>query len=387
MKVLLIFTFNTSLEHWDKRGIISREISLYKNILEKDHEVYFLTYDDKKDFKFSELLNGIKVVPALKSIKSSNRRIILIKSFFLPILLRKIFKKIDIIKTNQLEGSWVAWIGKIIFRKKLIVRGGFEWLKFYILHNITAKNKKNLKYWIKYFWIYIVELISYKLADTIILTNPIDIEFIVRTFKLKKKKIKLIYNFIDTNHFKPQNIKKKEKHALFIGRFTLQKNLFNLLEAYEDLKGFSLDLIGDGPYKRNLLEKAEEYGINLNFLGVLPNDLIPSVLNQYDIFILPSFFEGNPKVLLEAMSCGVACIGTNVQGINDIIQHKQNGFLCNTSSKSIRNAILELHDNKELKDKLGRNAREFIIKNCSLNSISNKEYDLYKNILKKNRRD
>ena len=144
MKVLLIFTFNTSLEHWDKRGIISRETSLYKNILEKDDEVYFLTYDDKKNFKFSELLKSIKIIQALNYIKSSNRRIILIKSFILPILLRSIFKKIDLIKTNQLEGSWVAWIGKIIFRKKLIIRGGFEWLKFYILHNITTNNKKNV---------------------------------------------------------------------------------------------------------------------------------------------------------------------------------------------------------------------------------------------------
>ena len=97
---------------------------------------------------------------------------------------------------------------------------------------------------------------------------------------------------------------------------------------------------------------------------------------------MPSFSEGNPKALLEAMSCGIACIGTNVKGINNIINHKQNGYLCEKSSNSIKEAILTLYKDINLRKKIAENARKFILDNCSLNSIVQKEFLLYQEILR-----
>ena len=129
-------------------------------------------------------------------------------------------------------------------------------------------------------------------------------------------------------------------------------------------------------------EIAEENDLNVKFLGYFPNYKIPEILNQYEIFILPSISEGNPKVLLEAMSCGVACIGTNIEGINNIIKHKENGFLCNTDPKSLADAILSLNKDKDLRIKIAKNARQYILDNCSLSSIVEREYLFYKKILK-----
>ena len=383
MKLLLTFTFNISLKDWFKSGLLFREILLYKKLKENGIDITFLTFGDKKDLQYKEFLNGIKIIPVYDFIKSRNSNISMLKSFLLPLKFKKLFKNVDIIKTNQLEGSWITWLAKIFYRKKLIVRGGFEWLKFYILKN-TSKNGKFVKYWLKYFWIYLIEFISYKLADRIILTSELDIEFIIKTFKLKKKreKIQLFYNFIDRDLFKPYNIGKKDKHILFIGRFNYQKNLFNLLKAFKDLEGFTLDLIGDGEdyYKKELIEKAGYYSIKLNLLGIFPNNQLPEIINQYQIFILPSFYEGNPKVLLEAMSCGIPCIGTNVIGIKNLIKHKENGYLCETSSDSLRKAIMTLYNDEELRKKIGRKAREFVLNNCSINKIIDKEYNLYKSL-------
>ena len=80
------------------------------------------------------------------------------------------------------------------------------------------------------------------------------------------------------------------------------------------------------------------------------------------------------------MSCGISCIGTNVRGINNIIKHKENGYLCETDSISIRNAIILLYNDKKLRKKIGQEAREFIVNNCSLESIANKEFLLYKSL-------
>ena len=83
------------------------------------------------------------------------------------------------------------------------------------------------------------------------------------------------------------------------------------------------------------------------------------------------------------MSCGSACIGTNVHGINSLLEHEENGYLCETNPQSIRNAIIKLYSNKPLRQKLGRNARQYILDNCSLDIISEKEYLFYKEILYK----
>ena len=84
------------------------------------------------------------------------------------------------------------------------------------------------------------------------------------------------------------------------------------------------------------------------------------------------------------MSCGVCCIGSNIKGINTIIKHKENGFLCNNTSDSIKEAIITLSKDSNLREIIGINARKFILNNCSLNSIAEKEYLFYKQILKDN---
>lgn len=385
MKVLLTFTYDMSLEKWDKKGIISREISLYKELLEKNVEFIFLTFGTHKDLLYSNLNEKIKIIPAAQYIQSKIPKFHFIKSLLLPFKLKNIFLEADIIKTNQIRGSWIACVAKIFFKKKIIIRGGYERLNRHIFFSKKKGIKNYYKYLINYFWLFLTELIAYKLADGIILTNQDDIDFILKHFRLngkyKKNKIRHLINFINTNLFKPLSITKKDKHILFIGNMHRGKNINNLVMAFKDLKDFSLDIIGKGYDEEKLREIKENQKININFLGLFPNNKIPEIINQYEIFILPSIYEGNPKVLLEAMSCGIACIGTNVHGINTILEHNENGYLCGTSVKAISEAILNLYNNEKLREQIGKNARKFILENCSLDTIKKKEYLFYKEIL------
>jgi glycosyltransferase involved in cell wall biosynthesis len=78
----------------------------------------------------------------------------------------------------------------------------------------------------------------------------------------------------------------------------------------------------------------------VNFMGVVPNDELPSILNHYHYYILPSFYEGMPKTLLEAMACGLVCIGTNIEGTNEVIEDGVNGYLAHqTNVESLSKAI------------------------------------------------
>jgi glycosyltransferase involved in cell wall biosynthesis len=385
MKVLLLFSKGVSLQHWNDLGIIEREIFLYKKLQKKGIKFTFFTYGNDKDFKFSNQLEGINILPISDLIRSRYTIIKFIRFIFLPIKLKSLLKKIDIIKTNQVSGCWIGIFAKILYKRKLIVRAGYEWLSNYMDSYKISSSKNYLLYLLNYSYIYITEFIAYKLADRIIITNKASIDFIIKTFKLKRKQKKIIFltNFIDTNLFKPLNIEKKDKYLLYIGRLSLEKNLFNLLLAVKELKGFTLNIIGTGPDEKALRNKAKELKVNVNFLGGFQNNKIPMIINKCQIYILPSFYECNPKSLLEAMSCGIPCIGTNVRGINEIISHKENGFLCKTSSNSIKKAIKYLYNNKSLRMEIGKNARSFIEENCSLDYIVDKEYNIYKEILRK----
>ncbi len=385
MNVLFIFTFGNSLDWWYKTGLINREISLYKQLDQKGVNINFLTFGDIKDLEHTELISPIKVYPTMRYLKSNQLIIKFIRSFFLPFKLKKLFQNIDIIKTNQIRGSWIACISKIFFKNKIIIRAGFELLTNHKLFFRRQGIKRYLKYLFRYLVIFMIELFAYRLADEIILTSEQDIEFIVKCFRLKKKlkknHIHHFFNFVDENIFRNLELEKKDKHVLFIGRLSHVKNLENLFQSIKELDGITLDIIGRGPDEERLKNLARDMNVNCHFLGVFPNDDIPKILNQYHIFILPSLSEGNPKSLLEAMSCEISCIGTNVKGIKNIIQHEFNGYLCETNSKSIKNAINALYNDSYLRKNIGKNARKFILDNCTLKAIVKKELELYHQIL------
>ncbi|MFX1257028.1 MAG: glycosyltransferase family 4 protein [Promethearchaeota archaeon] len=379
MNLLLTFTTNTSLKEWNRGGIFDREILIYKELAKRGIDVTFLTYGNKTDLEFSNKLEKINVHP-INTKRGLNKRSFL-NIVLYPFFHFKFFKRFDLIKTNQMDGSWITWFLKVLFRKKLIIRCGFAEYKTKLTY---FKNKsKTLNSFFEKFFAFVIEWISYRIADYIIMTNHYEKDFIINNFKIKPEKIGVLPNYIDINLFRPIHTKKKDKTILYVGNLNHHKNLDNLIESFTYLNDFKLDIIGWGELKAYLNKKIKKLKLDskIRFLGVIPNSKLPDIINQYNIFILPSFTEGNPKTLLEAMSCGLACIGSNIRGINQIIKHRVNGFLCNLDSKSIANAIKEVYQDPVLREKIGKNGRQYIVKNCSLDTIVEKEWKIYKSIL------
>jgi glycosyltransferase involved in cell wall biosynthesis len=373
LNLILFFTYGISLKIWDETGLLDREILLYKRLIEKGIKVSFITYGDESDYQYQEKLGDIEIIPFYAFVKKPHSSILrYIQSLFLPFILKKYLKEADIIKTNQMSTTFAPLIAKILYRKKLIVRCGFEWYYFLLKRGASLITRLRM---------FLTEFIYYHFADAIILTSEKDKYFVSQRFGIDQNKINVIKNFIDCDVFKPfENIYKKKNAMLFIGRLTNQKNLFNLLESLRGSK-YTLDIIGDGELKDELIKFAKENDIKVNFLGRIPNSKVPDLLNQYEVFILPSFYEGNPKALLEAMACGLVVIGTDVDGIREVIEHRVNGYLCKTDSKSIREAIDTVMADDELRKNMGKNAREYIVKNYDIGKILMQELQLYSKIL------
>jgi len=203
----------------------------------------------------------------------------------------------------------------------------------------------------------------------------------MHNYKIEENKIEIVHNYIDTEKFRPLNgISTEEGRLCFVGRLDKQKNLFNLLKAIKNIPNIKLIIIGEGEQKEKLKRYAQDECLKIDFLGRIPNEKIPIELNKSDIFVFPSLYEGNPKALLEAMACGLPVIASNVEGIKELIYHKKNGYLCDTSADSIRQSILEVLGTQSLKKKMGYEARLFIEKNCCLKSLINREISILKDL-------
>jgi glycosyltransferase involved in cell wall biosynthesis len=119
---------------------------------------------------------------------------------------------------------------------------------------------------------------------------------------------------------------------LFIGSLIPLKGLDVLLKALagiNSLASWSLTVVGDGPEKDHLKSLATDLKIdkNIRFLGSVSPDGIPQLMNDYHILILPSYREGRPNVVLEAMAAALPVLATDIEGTRELVQHGQTGWL------------------------------------------------------------
>jgi len=376
MKLALFFTRNISLKLWLESGLFDREKLIYEEHLRRRslHKVYWLTYG-KDDAAIADRLKtenrlhtDIVVLPMPAFFKGCFGR--LVYSFFIPFIHRSSIKNSDILKTNQIDGSWSAVIAKFLYKKPLLARTGYTL-------SIFAKNKAKSKLKIKI--IEFIEYIAYKFADKAVVASFQDSKYIHSKYGLPKKKIGVIRNFINTEIFCPIDSKKHFSKMIFVGRLDPQKNLPNLFEALSKTK-LTLDIYGHGPLREQLAHKTKNLGISVNFMGVVANKDLPEVLNCYRYYILPSLYEGMPKSLLEAMSCGLICIGTNVDGINEIIDDNINGYLAkDTDPGSLAEAIDRA--TRLPGDNIATEARQKIISDFSIEKIVDEENKIFEELI------
>ena len=132
-----------------------------------------------------------------------------------------------------------------------------------------------------------------------------------------------------------------------------------------------------------LLEEASKLKTNVNFVGKMNNDLVLEKLQNHQIYVSSTLFEGNPKSILEALSAGCIVIAPNVVGVDEIIKDQQNGFLYEPYPTELRN-ILNKILNYDL-ETVSKNAVEFISKNFAIDVVAKKELKLtlaYKTLVK-----
>lgn len=151
-----------------------------------------------------------------------------------------------------------------------------------------------------------------------------------------------------------------EKRIITVGRLTREKGHDVLLQAFARMtdSDWTLDIVGDGRLRSNLESRANELGIatRVQFHGHRKH--FEDLMAKASIFVLPSFYEGFPNALVEAMSVPLACISSNcVAGPSEIITHGVNGLLFSIGNVSELTGLLnQLALDGKLRSELAQNA-------------------------------
>lgn len=285
-------------------------------------------------------------------------------TLFLPFINRRLIRECSLIRVSHLLGMIPAIIAKIFFKKPIVFNYGYDYEGF-------AKLEKK---YLRAFIFKILKGISLKFADGVICTN----RKIFQELKTKCKAVEFIPNRVDTELFKPV-VKKTDDdyfHILFVGRLEEQKNIFNLIKAIgsQGSQKIKVILVGRGSRENEIKNEALKNHLNFQIENHVGNDKMPAWYNWADLFILPSYKEGSPKVLLEAMSCGSVCLVSDIPENLDIVKNEVNGFVCQRDAKSIESSIKKIILRKDLQE-ISLQARETIEENYSFKLLMKREVD------------
>jgi len=172
--------------------------------------------------------------------------------------------------------------------------------------------------------------------------------------------------------YREELLENKFEHiVLFVGMLIEQKDIPNLVEASRNiLKGEPRSrfvIIGDGPEREMIEDLCSEYSVQGNFLfkGIVPYDRLPAYYRACDLLVLPSLYEGFPRVLMEAGLAGKPIVSTDVGAAHDIIENRKTGFVVPPGdSNALAEGCITILRNPEKAIIMGELQRKRILEYC-----------------------
>lgn len=235
--------------------------------------------------------------------------------------------------------------------------------------------------------LYILDQISSRCVDQIITVSDALEKHLIEKMRLSSKKIKTIINGVNTVTFgqreKPDylleefSIDRKYKIVGTVGRLVSIKDQATLIKAFKLVKDqheyIKLFIVGEGPLGSELIKLVAELELIDDVIFTGNRSDIPSILNLFDVYVLPSLMEGTSLSLLEAMASCVPCVVTDVGGNTALIIDGVNGSVVSVRDyESIAGKIFDIINDDLLSSEYSLKSR-LIVDNV---------YSLEKNILK-----
>jgi len=370
-RLLFLFSPGMSIQKWDEVGFLSRELRLAAALAARLGEVWWYTYGARdNDYAATLRRHDVQLFPAAVVTGSQHlphwvhdwrrvhQHLALLRSF-------------HVVKTNQFP-AWrlAAMIRRATGLPFLLRRGVWHPLRYRIQ---TRRPWAALREFAE-------ECHAYGLANSIAVTSAAARDFIESLLLDPAPPVRILPNAVDTNHFLPAASVRgdgKELRLVYVGRLSHAKDPGLLFRALRNLTvPATLTVIGRGRLRARLERRARKLPFSVTFVDRVPNESLPSILNQHDVFILPSRWEGNPKALLEAMSCALPVIVRNSFGIRDIVRHERTGLLFENADELCHSLERLARADPARRRELGAEGRAHILRNNNLTTLASLEAQL-----------
>jgi len=233
----------------------------------------------------------------------------------------------------------------------------------------------------------LAERFAARYADKIICVSDFGRQLAISYKVAEEEKLAVVHNGVELVENKGEKPEGRIK-IVFIGRLSKQKDPELFLQALNELsekvrKKVEVLIVGDGKKRKKLRKFIKKHRLeeNAKLLGRLERGKIFEILQGAHIFILTSHYEGFPRTILEAMSCGLAVIATDVGGVSEAVD-KDCGILVKRGDrKQVVEALTSLIERPELVSAMGKRARQKVEENFSLRKMCEKTYEVYEQVL------
>lgn len=233
----------------------------------------------------------------------------------------------------------------------------------------------------------------------IIFTESKDLENKIRSFSAKPINVRTFYKGIDVLNFKELphksdllkklGLSERKRYILFVGRLIYNKGIYEIAQAFSVISkkypDIDLILIGEEIEKEHLVKKFKQERIlnRVIFKGIIPYKEIAYYMKVSDLLCLPSWAEGLPNVVMEAMAVGLPVVASNVGGIPEILENEVTGLSVPAKNdKKLTYAIIRMIEDKELREQCIKNAMRLIYEKFDVRKNVNQLYELLQNVKK-----
>ncbi|MGP1375880.1 MAG: glycosyltransferase family 4 protein [Almyronema sp.] len=202
-------------------------------------------------------------------------------------------------------------------------------------------------------------------------------------------KMHIVHCGVDPDLFTATHNPTDKVKLLYVGRLAAMKGLPILLESLAQLHStqpnLQLTVVGDGEERASLEANVQQMGLQtvVEFVGYQSQSAVRQYLQQTDIFVLPSFAEGVPVVLMEAMATAVPVIATRIAGISELVEEGVSGYLVPPGDVyALQQKICLLAENAELRQQLGQAGRRQVKEAFNLKTEAQKLHEIFSHQLK-----
>jgi len=362
MKILYLITKS------EPGGAQTHIYQLSKYFIKKGNQVAIMSYPGgwlEKEVKntgiefypnkyFSNIPNPFKLFKAIKEIKKTVK-------FFKP----------DLIACHS---TAAGFLGRLAIRNKIptiFTAHGWAFTKG------TPFLRKSIAI--------LIEKVAGKFCSKIICVSDLDKSLTLKYRIAPTNKVEVVHNGVSPQDI--QDFYNSKLSIVFIGRLAKPKDPLLLLKAFNDLSPelkdkASISIIGDGPKLKELEKFIKETKLSgINLLGSMPRIKVFEILKKSDIFVLISDWEGFPYTILEAMSCGLAIIASDVGGIKEAVNDESGILVERKNQQEIKHALERLLKNPSLIKEMGRNAKERLGKEFFLDKMLRETEQVYEKVV------